>query len=136
MRKLLSLIASTLCVTAFSSGAYADHGKSPPPTAPVSQAAAAPIIVGPAAEGRRAYLKYNCYGCHGMGATGGQAPNIVGKEAHDVSEKVLQGESGGMPSYSGIVTTVDINNMAAYLQSIGTAGEPKFNDWWVAVPLK
>ena len=63
-------------------------------------------------------------------------PNIVGKESGDVSEKVLQGESGGMPSYLGIVTTVDINNMAAYLQSIDTAGEPKFNDWWEPVPLK
>ena len=137
MRKLLSLVASTLCVAAFSSGAYADHGKSPPPAGAAPQAAAAPIIVGPAAEGRRAYLKFNCYGCHGMGAAGGgMGPNIVGKERDDVSEKVLQGESGGMPSYRGIVTTVDINNMAAYLQSIGTAGEPKFNDWWEPVPLK
>lgn len=92
--------------------------------------------LGPAGEGRRLYLKLNCYGCHGMAAQGGMGPKIKGKERGDVAEKMLKGEGGGMPSYSAYVTTTDINNIAAYLQSIGTSSEPVFNDWWVPVPTK
>ena len=33
-------------------------------------------------------------------------------------------------------TATDINNIAAYLQSVGTSSEPVFNDWWVPVPTK
>lgn len=90
---------------------------------------------GSAFEGRRAFLKYNCSGCHGARGGGGMAPNIVG-EADEVGEAVLQGKDEGMPSYQGIVTTTDINNLAAYLRSIGKPGEPTFNDWWVASPTK
>jgi mono/diheme cytochrome c family protein len=89
-----------------------------------------------AGEGRRLFLKLNCYGCHGMGAAGGMGPDIVGTELGDVTEKVLQGDGGGMPSYRSYVTTLDLNNIAAYLASIGTINEPKFKDWWVPVPPK
>ncbi|WP_085315581.1 c-type cytochrome [Derxia lacustris] len=89
-----------------------------------------------AGEGRRAYLKLNCYSCHGMGATGGMGPNIVHAERGDVAEALLKGEDGGMRSYRGYVTATDITNIALYLRSIGTVNEPKFNDWWVAVPTK
>jgi mono/diheme cytochrome c family protein len=89
----------------------------------------------PAGEGRRAYLKYNCSGCHGNRAGGGMGPSIVG-EAGEVGEAVLDGEDGGMRSYRGIVTSTDLTNLKAYLQSIGRSNEPKFNDWWVAVPPK
>ncbi len=87
-------------------------------------------------EGRRVYLKYNCYGCHGMRGEGGMGPRIAGAESGDVSEAVLQGKGEGMPSYARIATTTDVSNLAAYLRSIGTSSEPKFNDWWVAVPTK
>ncbi|MBI1398389.1 MAG: hypothetical protein GC151_20635 [Betaproteobacteria bacterium] len=89
-----------------------------------------------AGEGRRAYLKYNCYGCHGNGATGGMGPSLANGEADDVSEAVLQGEEGGMPSFRNIITTTEIGNISAYLRSIGSPDEPRFNDWWVANPVK
>ena len=116
MRILPSLIGATLCLTVISS--------------------AAAQTLSPAGEGRRAYLKFNCYGCHGMRAGGGMGPNIVRADRDDVSEAVREGKDEGMPSYRRILTTTDINNLAAYLRSIGRANQPKFNDWWVPVPPK
>lgn len=138
MHIFLRLIGSTLCLAAVSGVVLADkHGgddRNPPPTVQVSPTPSAAVLSA-AGEGRRAYLKYNCYGCHGMGATGAMGPNIV-DEADEVSEAVWEGKDGGMPSYRNIVTTTDLANLAAYLRSIGTPSEPKFNDWWVAVPPK
>jgi mono/diheme cytochrome c family protein len=82
-------------------------------------------------EGRRTYLRANCYGCHGMFATGGMGPNIVHAESGDIQEAVHGGEEGGMPGYSSkLISATDANNLAAYLQSIGSASEPKFMRWW------
>jgi mono/diheme cytochrome c family protein len=89
-----------------------------------------------AGEGRRAFLQYNCYSCHGMYAAGGMGPNIVHAEKGDIREAVTQGESGGMPSFHTLLTSTDISNLAAYLKSIGTPAEPTFMDWWVPVPTK
>lgn len=99
--------------------------------APMSSA-----TLSPAGEGRRLFLELNCYSCHGMSAQGGMGPNIQHAESGDVSEALIEGEDSGMRSFSGYVTTTDINNITAYLQSIGTSSEPKFNDWWVPVPPK
>jgi len=107
----------------------------PPATTPVTPPAGAQTL-GAAGEGRRLYLKLNCYSCHGMTPTGGMGPNIVHADQGDVSEAVRQGEGGGMRSYSSYVTATDLTNLGAYLRSIGTASEPKFKDWWVAVPTK
>lgn len=104
--------------------------RTPSTAAPVAPALDA------AGEGRRQYLRLNCYGCHGMAAAGGMGPLIIGKERHDVSEVLKRGEDGGMPSYRNWVTETDITNITAYLQSIGTPNEPTFNDWWRRVPPK
>ena len=89
-----------------------------------------------AGEGRRLFLKLNCYGCHGMYASGGMGPNIARAERGDVAEAVLRGEDHGMPSYRVYVSPRDIDNLAAYLASIGSADEPKFKDWWLKIPPK
>lgn len=83
-------------------------------------------------EGRRAYLEFNCSGCHGNSAGGGMGPGIVGSEQGDVQEAVLQGDAkeGGMPSFKGCATSTDVKNIAAYLRSIGTQNEPTWLDWW------
>jgi mono/diheme cytochrome c family protein len=132
MRVSPSLIASTICVALVCTGSVRAAG--PKAAAPAAAAATAPLS--PAGEGRRAYLKYNCYGCHGPRAAGGMGPNIQHAESGDLSEAVLEGEDGGMPSYSRIVTATDIANLGAYLRSIGTTSEPRFNDWWLPVPPK
>ena len=90
----------------------------------------------PAGEGRRAFLKFNCYSCHGMFAAGGMGPNIVHAERGDLGEAVKHGESGGMPGFGRLVKATDISNLAAYLKSIGTPKEPKFMDWWEPIPPK
>lgn len=89
-----------------------------------------------AGEGRRTFLKLNCYGCHGGNGGGGMAVNIQHAESGDVREAVMQGEERGMPSFRKYVTSADITNLTAYLRSIGGASEPKFWDWWVSVPPK
>jgi mono/diheme cytochrome c family protein len=89
-----------------------------------------------AGEGRRLYLKLNCYSCHGDRGAGGMGPKVAHAEYGDVSEKVLQGAGEGMISYRAYVTTQDVQNIAAYLASIGKPEEPRFKDWWVAIPPK
>ena len=87
-------------------------------------------------EGRRAFLEFNCSGCHGNSAGGGMGPNIKGAEQGDLQEAVLQGDAkeGGMPSFKGCATTTDVKNLGAYLRSIGTKNEPTWLDWWNLIP--
>jgi mono/diheme cytochrome c family protein len=87
-------------------------------------------------EGRRAYLEFNCAGCHGDSAGGAMGPGIKGAEQGDVQEAVLQGDAkeGGMPSFKGCATKADVSNIAAYLRAIGTKNEPHWLDWWNANP--
>ena len=101
---------------------------------PARSADSAPLP--PEGEGRRLFLKLNCYGCHGMYATGGMGPNIVHAERGDVREAVMRGEDGGMPSFHQYVGDKDIRRLAAYLKSIGTEKEPFFKDWWIDIPPK
>ncbi len=137
MRSLTSLIASTVCIALISSGAGADDRKRPArsPTS-TSEQTRATTTLSPAGEGRRAFLKYNCSGCHGDRAGGGMGPNIQHAEGDDVSEAVREGEEEGMPSYRRILTSTEISNIAIYLRSIGTTSEPVFYDWWLPVPPK
>jgi mono/diheme cytochrome c family protein len=82
-------------------------------------------------EGRKAWLKFSCYGCHGDNGGGGMGPNVRHEETGDVSEAMNGDARGeGMRSYKGIATAIDAANIAAYLATIGTASEPKWHDWW------
>ncbi len=87
-----------------------------------------------AGEGRRDFLQWNCYSCHGMNGAGGMGPNIQHAESGDLSEAVMSGEEGGMPSFRKIVTSADVKNLQAYLASIGTKNEPLWVDWWNPLP--
>jgi mono/diheme cytochrome c family protein len=88
----------------------------------------------PAQEGRKVFLRENCYGCHGGRAGGGMGPNLR-SEAEDVGEAVHQGESGGMPAYPKI-TALEITNLQAYFRSIRTPAEPVFTHWWELTPTR
>src|SRR5438270_11789025 len=75
----------------------------------------------PAEEGRRLFLANNCYGCHGLHAEAAGfvgAPNLRRGETElaDLTEAVREGEDLGMPAFPRLTTT-DINNLFAYLQS-------------------
>jgi mono/diheme cytochrome c family protein len=89
-----------------------------------------------AGEGRRVFLKLNCYGCHGPFAGGAIGPNIVGAPRSEVEFNVLNGNQGGMPSFKKYVDEMDIDNLTAYLASIGTADEPTWFDWWKKNPKR
>lgn len=130
---LLAALATLSQMALGLTGNTGGTGSTPPAATPP---AAGAQTLGPAGEGRRLYLKLNCYSCHGMTPTGGMGPNIVHAEMGDVTEAVMQGEGGGMRSYKAYVTPTDLANLAAYLRSIGTASEPKFRDWWVPIPTK
>ncbi len=87
--------------------------------------------LGPVGDGRRAWLEYNCYGCHGNNAAGGMGPNIQHADGGDVSE-AMNGDAkeGGMRSFKGIAARKAAKNITAYLKSIGTKNEPTWLDWW------
>lgn len=104
--------------------------------APGALASPERAALGRIGEGRRLFLKLNCYACHGMYATGGMGPNIVGRDIATVRAAVLFGREGGMPSFAAYVDDRDIRRLAAYLQSIGSTVEPKFKDWWEKFPPK
>jgi cytochrome c551 len=113
MRTISNLIGSTLCLAVLCGNIQAQ-------------------TLSPEGEGRRAWLKYNCYGCHGMRAEGGMAPNVQGDDAGIT----LEGSSKGMPSYRAIVTEQEVKNLGRYLKSIGTPNEPTFTNWWFPIPPK
>jgi cytochrome c551 len=88
----------------------------------------------PAGEGRRIFLRENCYGCHGGRAGGGMGPNLRGG-ADDVRDAVEEGLQGGMPRFPNL-SRQDIDNLEAYFRSIRTPAEPTFTQWWEAVPTR
>ena len=91
--------------------------------------------LGPAGNGRRLFLKLNCYLCHGGNAAGAIAPNIQGANIDDVYEATQEGEPfSGMPSFKKWTTYADVKNLTAYLDSIGTKSEPTWYDWWEPHP--
>jgi cytochrome c551 len=97
--------------------------------------ATAAAALNSAGEGRRTFLKENCYGCHGGRGGGGMGPNLRDDrpDAGDVSDAVRQGKPGGMPPFPTL-TSRDVTNLAAYFKSLRSNAEPTFTHWWEAVP--
>ena len=83
-------------------------------------------------NGRKVFLRSNCYTCHGGRAGGAMCPSLRADKPDfdDVEEAVLNGTSSGMPSFRGFVTQQEIADLAAYLQSLRTPAEPTFTHWW------
>ena len=88
-------------------------------------------------EGRRIYMRENCYGCHGGFAGGGMCPSLRDPRPDDdeVREVVRNGTPNGMPPFPEL-TEVDIQNLCAYFQSLRTPEEPTFTHWWEPVPTQ
>ncbi len=85
-------------------------------------------------EGRKAWLRLGCYGCHGDNGAGGMGPNVKGKEVGDVNE-AMSGDAreGGMRADVGVTEakSTDPADIAAYLATIGKSNEPKWHTWWL-----
>jgi cytochrome c551 len=97
------------------------------------QTAAQPL--NPAGEGRRVFLRENCYGCHGGRAGGGMGPNFRDDRPNsdDVEQAVREGKEGGMPPFPQL-TELDIQNLEAYFKSLRSGAEPTFTHWWEPLP--
>lgn len=109
-------------------------------------------------EGRRAWLRLNCAGCHGALGTGGMGPNIQNYDGGGLESAMIDGRyERGMISYLGKVlndpltpkdangknTNVTLNqqqiyqdaqNMGKYLASVRAGTDPRFVDWWKKAP--
>ena len=82
-------------------------------------------------EGRKIFLRDNCYSCHGVRAGGGRCPSLREDPPNesDVEDAVEEGRTNGMPPFPNL-TERDIENLAAYFESLGTRNEPTFTHWW------
>ena len=94
-----------------------------------------PATLTSAEEGRRAYLRLNCYSCHGDTGLGGMGPNIQG-ESGGVTDAVPNGAEGGMPAFANYLCANDLTYLQAYLNSLGRTVDPKlkFKHWWEQTP--
>jgi mono/diheme cytochrome c family protein len=89
-------------------------------------------------NGRKVFLRENCYICHGGRAGGGMCPSLRDRrpDEGDVEEFVLNGSPSGMPSFRARVTAQEIRDLAAYFETLRTPEEPTFTHWWEAVPVQ
>jgi mono/diheme cytochrome c family protein len=88
-------------------------------------------------EGRRIYMRENCYICHGGYAGGAMCPSLREKrpDYEKVREVVRNGTPSGMPRFPEL-TDQDIRNVATYFQTLRTCQEPTFTHWWEPVPTR
>jgi mono/diheme cytochrome c family protein len=88
---------------------------------------------GNAINGRKVFLKANCYICHGGRGGGGMCPSLR-EDRPDDDDVIREGTSSGMPAFKNILTEREIEDVIAYIQTLRTNQEPTFTHWWEAVP--
>src|SRR5258705_6391913 len=86
-------------------------------------------------NGRKVFLKANCYICHGGRGGGGMCPSLR-EDRPDDDDVIREGTSSGMPAFGRILTEREIEDVIAYIQSLRTSREPTFTHWWEAVPTQ
>jgi cytochrome c6 len=102
---------------------------------PVDQQTAAsatsrPVLVEltPAEDGRQIFLG-NCIGCHGKNADGntpaGRAwhvPDLHSPQVQTLSDQqlldIIRNGKGKMPAWNGLLSSIDIDNVLAYLRTL------------------
>ena len=92
---------------------------------------------GNAIEGRRIFMRENCYSCHGGFAGGNMCPSLREDrpDEDEVREVIRNGTRNGMPPFPEL-TEVDIVNLAAYFDTLRRDNEPTFTHWWEPVPTQ
>jgi mono/diheme cytochrome c family protein len=88
-------------------------------------------------EGRRIFVRENCYSCHGGFAGGGFCPSLREDppDESDVEEVIEEGTENGMPPFPHL-DEEDIENLAAYFRTLRTRREPTFTHWWEPIPTQ
>jgi cytochrome c oxidase cbb3-type subunit III len=75
------------------------------------------------AEGKRLYTAFNCNGCHAMGG-GGIGPALMddkwiyGSAPDQIYSSISQGRPNGMPTFGARVSSQQIWQLVAYVQSL------------------
>lgn len=81
-------------------------------------------------EGRRLFVWFNCYGCHGGRAGGGMGPSLrdaewlYGSKSVDIYNSIAEGRPHGMPAWGTKLPVEQIWKLTAYVESLGTNMEP------------
>jgi mono/diheme cytochrome c family protein len=141
MRLAISLAVFAACMMLVTlTGAKAAHSTE---LAPATSGGAEPALSGldddngSPIEGRRIYMRENCYICHGGFVGGGMCPSLRDRrpDYDEVREAVRRGTPSGMPPFPEL-TDQDIRNIATYFQTLRTRTEPTFTHWWEPIPTQ
>jgi cytochrome c551 len=88
-------------------------------------------------NGRRLFLRENCYGCHGGRGGGGMCPSLRnGIDEDDAEDAIEEGTPNGMPAYEDRLDDDEIEDLIAYLKSLRSPREPVFTHWWERRPTQ
>jgi mono/diheme cytochrome c family protein len=83
---------------------------------------------GNAENGKRLFMKQNCYYCHGTSGQGGRDGARIAQTALNVQGVIryVRKPTGGMPAYTEkIISDQELTDIVAYLKSLPTAKAPK-----------
>ena len=78
-----------------------------------------------ARQGQELFVRMNCAGCHGYGATGGMGPNLndsywrYGGSPVAIFKSIYEGRPQGMPAWNPALPPQEIWKIVAYIQSLG-----------------
>ena len=89
--------------------------------------AAAQPSVGNAENGKRLFMAYYCYSCHGTEGQGGAGPKILARATADPLIRYVRKPTGGnMPPYTcKVIADQDLVDINAYLRSIPASPSAK-----------
>ncbi len=96
-------------------------------------------------EGKRLYAAYNCAPCHAVNGGGAIGPPLMddmwiyGAKADQIYATISQGRPDGMPSFGGHISTQQIWQLVAYVQSMSgqvpiTAAPSRNDDLMAGLP--
>ena len=83
---------------------------------------------GNAEEGKRLFIKHNCYYCHGTSGQGGRDGARIAQTALNLQGlmRYVRRPAGGMPAFTErILSDRELTDIYAYLKSLPAAKAPK-----------
>ena len=85
-------------------------------------------VSGNAEEGKRLFMKHNCYFCHGTSGQGGRDGARIAQTALNLQglTRYVRQPAGGMPAFTEkILSDRELVDIYAYLKSLPAAKAPK-----------
>jgi cytochrome c551 len=131
MRVLLGIVGLVWLAVAATAAAKAAH---PTEVTAASARVAGMDDDGDPINGRRLFLKMNCYGCHGGRGGGGMCPSLRDRGVDP--DVIREGSPKGMPAFGQLLTDQEILDLVAYIKSMRSPDEPTFTHWWELVPTR